>query len=138
MIRRPPRSTLFPYTTLFRSRRCSLLRPPPHGAQEPCPSDLRFPLLGLERPLRLRRTAPHFHRPRPTQGKKFKSSYKGLSRFLKCKYFDASSLAECMLAVIHPRDRHGSPLKRDGIHPRLFDRSAVRDRSVRRKAPPLL
>src|SRR2546422_7377645 len=25
MIRRPPRSTLFPYTTLFRSRRCSPL-----------------------------------------------------------------------------------------------------------------
>src|ERR1043166_9823157 len=25
MIRRPPRSTLFPYTTLFRSRWCSLL-----------------------------------------------------------------------------------------------------------------
>src|SRR2546428_6035538 len=24
MIRRPPRSTLFPYTTLFRSRKCSL------------------------------------------------------------------------------------------------------------------
>src|SRR5256885_5031129 len=34
------------------------------------------------------------------EGKKFKSSYKGLSRFLKCKYFDASSLAECILAVI--------------------------------------
>ena len=33
-------------------------------------------------------------------GKKFKSSYKWLSRFLKCKYFDASSLAQCMLAVI--------------------------------------
>src|SRR5690554_7664482 len=28
MIRRPPRSTLFPYTTLFRSRRCG-----PEGAQ---------------------------------------------------------------------------------------------------------
>src|SRR5438876_6719465 len=27
MIRRPPRSTLFPYTTLFRSRRASLLTP---------------------------------------------------------------------------------------------------------------
>src|SRR5947199_7700061 len=27
MIRRPPRSTLFPYTTLFRS--CRALRPPP-------------------------------------------------------------------------------------------------------------
>src|SRR3712207_8875198 len=30
MIRRPPRSTLFPYTTLFRSRR--QLRGPPHRA----------------------------------------------------------------------------------------------------------
>src|SRR5438876_4823066 len=27
MIRRPPRSTLFPYTTLFRSRRPALLHP---------------------------------------------------------------------------------------------------------------
>src|SRR3712207_6919256 len=27
MIRRPPRSTLFPYTTLFRSRRVALPRP---------------------------------------------------------------------------------------------------------------
>src|SRR2546426_5826249 len=26
MIRRPPRSTLFPYTTLFRSHRCSTVR----------------------------------------------------------------------------------------------------------------
>src|SRR3712207_7713882 len=32
MIRRPPRSTLFPYTTLFRSRRgCPLLGPAPAG-----------------------------------------------------------------------------------------------------------
>src|SRR5260370_11615217 len=29
MIRRPPRSTLFPYTTLFRSETFSLLRPGP-------------------------------------------------------------------------------------------------------------
>src|SRR3989441_13355614 len=29
MIRRPPRSTLFPYTTLFRSETQSLLRPDP-------------------------------------------------------------------------------------------------------------
>src|SRR3712207_7459312 len=29
MIRRPPRSTLFPYTTLFRSRRPHPLRAPP-------------------------------------------------------------------------------------------------------------
>src|SRR5258707_6784851 len=29
MIRRPPRSTLFPYTTLFRSRRQVAVTPPP-------------------------------------------------------------------------------------------------------------
>src|SRR5258707_8487960 len=29
MIRRPPRSTLFPYTTLFRSRSSSITRPAP-------------------------------------------------------------------------------------------------------------
>src|SRR6266436_8927059 len=28
MIRRPPRSTLFPYTTLFRSKRCPRAGPP--------------------------------------------------------------------------------------------------------------
>src|SRR5258707_6871539 len=33
MIRRPPRSTLFPYTTLFRSRGVDVL----HLEQEPCP-----------------------------------------------------------------------------------------------------
>src|SRR3712207_6982016 len=31
MIRRPPRSTLFPYTTLFRSARCALEPRPIHG-----------------------------------------------------------------------------------------------------------
>src|SRR5215204_7180011 len=31
MIRPPPRSTLFPYTTLFRSRRPALRRPPEHA-----------------------------------------------------------------------------------------------------------
>src|SRR2546427_7731004 len=33
MIRRPPRSTLFPYTTLFRSPARSPLRPCPSGRQ---------------------------------------------------------------------------------------------------------
>src|SRR3712207_8676133 len=55
MIRRPPRSTLFPYTTLFRSsrktrRRTSAPRPP----RESCPlSELRLtspPLLSAGRP----------------------------------------------------------------------------------------
>src|SRR2546430_4871042 len=38
MIRRPPRSTLFPYTTLFRSGKC--WRPRPH---RPCPAESHRP-----------------------------------------------------------------------------------------------
>src|SRR5690554_7357427 len=34
MIRRPPRSTLFPYTTLFRSRPAPAPRPPEQGRHE--------------------------------------------------------------------------------------------------------
>src|SRR2546429_3303973 len=47
MIRRPPRSTLFPYTTLFRSRR-------PRGTDGP-PGDRHTPCRFLQRRLR---TAP--------------------------------------------------------------------------------
>src|SRR5437868_11830806 len=36
MLRRPPRSTLFPYTTLFRSRRGDRLRPPPCSSISDC------------------------------------------------------------------------------------------------------
>src|SRR2546430_17685561 len=39
MIRRPPRSTLFPYTTLFRS----LVRSVPHGGADPGPAGRRVP-----------------------------------------------------------------------------------------------
>src|SRR3712207_9238236 len=42
MIRRPPRSTLFPYTTLFRSPRYATRdgrRPVPHGAGQVCQPD---------------------------------------------------------------------------------------------------
>lgn len=31
---------------------------------------------------------------------KYKNRYKWLSRFLQCKYFDPSSLAECMLRLV--------------------------------------
>src|SRR5258707_9104778 len=40
MIRRPPRSTLFPYTTLFRSAFISSTRLPPERAETPQPFDL--------------------------------------------------------------------------------------------------
>src|SRR2546427_5491504 len=36
MIRRPPRSTLFPYTTLFRSRRGSRRGPATRSPRRPC------------------------------------------------------------------------------------------------------
>src|SRR3712207_6966860 len=38
MIRRPPRSTLFPYTTLFRSARSATRRSAPDGAHSRCRS----------------------------------------------------------------------------------------------------
>src|SRR3712207_7499649 len=44
MIRRPPRSTLFPYTTLFRSRNVLaqrfFLASSPNGAVPPCQADM--------------------------------------------------------------------------------------------------
>src|SRR3712207_6294918 len=46
MIRRPPRSTLFPYTTLFRSHSDDGV--PPRGLPEPFGAELRDPLLGVE------------------------------------------------------------------------------------------
>src|SRR5258706_12951151 len=48
------------------------------------------------------------------QGKKIKSSYKWLSLFLKCKYFDASRLAEWMLAAILRNKPPGLGVVHDG------------------------
>src|SRR2546427_8350617 len=47
MIRRPPRSTLFPYTTLFRSARLDLTRAGQLTFYEPDAD--KFPCLGLAR-----------------------------------------------------------------------------------------
>src|SRR5438046_8616951 len=63
MIRLPPRSTLFPYTTLFRSRpeqpSCSRAgRPPGHRPSSPR-TTCRPPGIGTHRPLR----ADSFSRP---------------------------------------------------------------------------
>src|SRR3712207_8426420 len=43
MIRRPPRSTLFPYTTLFRSRRGRALEQPLHRLIQPLLGRLHIP-----------------------------------------------------------------------------------------------
>src|SRR3712207_6897501 len=48
MIRRPPRSTLFPYTTLFRSNPSG--RPPPVPRSSPCPPSPPLPAAVPPRP----------------------------------------------------------------------------------------
>src|SRR3712207_8964794 len=59
MIRRPPRSTLFPYTTLFRSRGPA---PGPPGTSVPPVAPVRTPRDGPSTPAReapVRRRSPH-------------------------------------------------------------------------------
>src|SRR2546430_12207665 len=43
MIRRPPRSTLFPYTTLFRSLVAPVIAYVPEGELHPATGHMRFP-----------------------------------------------------------------------------------------------
>src|SRR3712207_8656883 len=54
MIRRPPRSTLFPYTTLFRSEGERLRDRPPRGRPPPLRGEVR----GAPRRRRVARTLP--------------------------------------------------------------------------------
>src|SRR3712207_6984079 len=70
MIRRPPRSTLFPYTTLFRSAGLGAPHPAPHGARQLRPPARLGPAAGdgvvprgVRRRLRLGDAAEH-HRHR--------------------------------------------------------------------------
>src|SRR5256885_11887207 len=71
MIRRPPRSTLFPYTTLFRSGR---------GAEH-----FGEPSLGL--------AAPHLHLPQPILGRDVALREEDIVRGLRVDVRDAPSVA---------------------------------------------
>src|SRR2546426_9341514 len=64
MIRRPPRSTLFPYTTLFRSRVAATVHapPPPAGHRGHGPHDARGPAGTAARRGEPRRPGPREHR----------------------------------------------------------------------------
>src|SRR2546430_10066529 len=55
MIRRPPRSTLFPYTTLFRSRASGLYRP----RRQTGPSLALFPCVPMSFSVRFLRSEEH-------------------------------------------------------------------------------
>src|SRR5215467_13908160 len=59
MIRRPPRSTLFPYTTLFRSGSASSHRTHP-GSSHPGADRRKLSALALCRGLRRRTAPPHW------------------------------------------------------------------------------
>src|SRR6266496_5263349 len=70
MIRRPPRSTLFPYTTLFRSRRRTRPGATPTGPSRPRPS-------GRARP-------PSGPRPRDRKSTRLNSSHVEISYAVFC------------------------------------------------------
>src|SRR2546429_4373625 len=74
MIRRPPRSTLFPYTTLFRSASCSAIRSTPPRP----PARKRARHEGLRRPHRVR------HRRRDRKSTRLNSSHGYISYAVFC------------------------------------------------------
>src|SRR3712207_8483596 len=96
MIRRPPRSTLFPYTTLFRSvRRGGPGRAAPVGARQEGaarrtdPARLRRPNLADQRPVHLAvwaalGTAARRDRPRDRKSTRLNSSHANISYAVFC------------------------------------------------------
>src|SRR3712207_7247876 len=90
MIRRPPRSTLFPYTTLFRSGAARGGRAPGRGARgRALPRGGRRAHLALaaERPVALRAGLRAVVRRRPGRGRKstrLNSSYANISVAVFC------------------------------------------------------
>src|SRR2546422_6199782 len=75
MIRRPPRSTLFPYTTLFRSHAGTAFRPGDSGGPLAPASTLARPPSHLERRVRVCNsvTSPSRIPPRPTRSEEHTS-----------------------------------------------------------------
>src|SRR5258705_8809340 len=76
MIRRPPRSTLFPYTTLFRSIE---LRPPP---KRPITRRAVLPRFGIARLVEFREDRPSGDRDRKST--RLNSSHLGISYAVFC------------------------------------------------------
>src|SRR5256885_12677163 len=77
MIRRPPRSTLFPYTTLFRSERRGQRRPAVPGGAE------HHPLLGHGR-VRAAGGVRHHRAPRDRKSTRLNSSHLVISYAVFC------------------------------------------------------
>src|SRR3712207_8799432 len=90
MIRRPPRSTLFPYTTLFRSlvrRRRRLRRPPGHARERPegrPPRELQRGDFALPRSHRPRRGRRLGRRAEDRKSTRLNSSHANISYAVFC------------------------------------------------------
>src|SRR3712207_8813279 len=89
MIRRPPRSTLFPYTTLFRSRlerREGVRSLVGHQAVEQAVVDRRDPVAGrrLTGPLEERRRRALEHRTADRKSTRLNSSHANISYAVFC------------------------------------------------------
>src|SRR3712207_6977888 len=85
MIRRPPRSTLFPYTTLFRSQHVRPLRPQPGRRQDQRPPRARQGReRSLERLQRGERGAARRRRPRDRKSTRLNSSHANISYAVFC------------------------------------------------------
>src|SRR5258708_10655558 len=84
MIRRPPRSTLFPYTTLFRSRSATVLH---HRRERPAPERRHLSphhhRLSQRRPSSCRRRG-HGHRRRDRKSTRLNSSHQIISYAVFC------------------------------------------------------
>src|SRR5689334_24708447 len=80
MIRRPPRSTLFPYTTLFRSRPCSIGRRRRAGHH----SLLRVPALRPHESLRRAQLLRWRTRGRDRKSTRLNSSHSSISYAVFC------------------------------------------------------
>src|SRR5258705_6796774 len=90
MIRRPPRSTLFPYTTLFRSRGMETVHRPGEGLRQPRGDPRRGRrFLGVVLPRRRRDQRPFGRRPgarrrRDRKSTRLNSSHLGISYAVFC------------------------------------------------------
>src|SRR3712207_8844610 len=96
MIRRPPRSTLFPYTTLFRSARARARTSRPHGGAAAA---------GDRAARRRAHTAGCRRRPRPDRSEEHTSELQS-RQYLVCRLLLANKKATLrrLIATFIPRD----------------------------------
>src|SRR5438067_4431312 len=100
MIRRPPRSTLFPYTTLFRSRRAAL-----HSRGAPAGRGLRalpaaVPEDRVGHPLLVDPGAPPRGRPPDRKSTRLNSSHVSISYAVFCLKKKKKTQPTCSIHIV--------------------------------------